>query len=76
MMKWQKDVALPVEKARLLPPEEFQGRIVTGIITRREAPEYVEEYRKLCRAAADEAAEAEADLTGGTAAEQAGNEPQ
>ncbi|MBI5444244.1 MAG: 2-oxoacid:ferredoxin oxidoreductase subunit beta [Deltaproteobacteria bacterium] len=76
MMKWQKDVAVPVEKARLLQPEELAGRIVTGVIAEREAPEYVEQYRNLCRAAADEAEEAEADLSGGAAAEQAGNEPQ
>ena len=52
MMRWQKDAALPVEKAAKLPDEERSGRIVTGILAERQAPEYVEEYEKARQAAA------------------------
>ena len=51
MMRWQKEAAVPVAKAQDLPPEERRGRIVTGVLVDREAPEYVAEYAKLCERA-------------------------
>jgi len=47
MMKWQKSAALPVAKAQGLGPEELRGRIVTGVLCERQAPEYTAEYEKL-----------------------------
>ncbi len=47
MMRWQKEVALPIGRAGELSAEELQGRIVTGVMVEREAPEYVEEYEKV-----------------------------
>jgi 2-oxoglutarate ferredoxin oxidoreductase subunit beta len=76
MMLWQKQVALPAEKAKALLPEELRGRIVTGVIAERQAPEYVEEYRKVCRLAQAEEREDEPELTPGVPSDQAGNEPQ
>ncbi|MBE0616444.1 MAG: 2-oxoacid:ferredoxin oxidoreductase subunit beta [Proteobacteria bacterium] len=58
MMRWQKEAAVSVEQAQKLPPAERAGRIVTGIIAQREAPEYVTEYRKLCATAREAAQQA------------------
>jgi len=54
MMRWQKDVAVPVDKAQTLGAEELRSRIITGVIAQREAPEFVAEYAKLCDAARKE----------------------
>jgi 2-oxoglutarate ferredoxin oxidoreductase subunit beta len=56
MMRWQKDVAVPVDKAKQMPAAELTGLIVTGVIAEREAPEYVTEYAKLCEIAREAAA--------------------
>lgn len=40
MMKWQKDNAIPVEKARELGEVELEGKIVTGVLVDRERPTY------------------------------------
>lgn len=40
MMKWQKDNAIPVEKARELGEAELEGKIVTGVLVDRERPTY------------------------------------
>jgi 2-oxoglutarate ferredoxin oxidoreductase subunit beta len=53
MMKWQKKVAVSAKKAESLGPEELAGRIVTGVLVDREAPEYVTEYAKVRRAATE-----------------------
>lgn len=55
MMRWQKDVAVSAEKAQTMTAEERLGKIVTGVIASREAPEYVAEYQKLCAAAKTQA---------------------
>lgn len=47
MMKWQKEHAIPVEKAKGLPEEELRQKIITGVLVDREAPTYHEEYQKL-----------------------------
>ncbi|MHB8765009.1 MAG: 2-oxoacid:ferredoxin oxidoreductase subunit beta [Deferrisomatales bacterium] len=51
MMRWQKEVAVPLAKAETMTADERQGRIVTGVIAERQAPEYVAEYQKLCETA-------------------------
>lgn len=53
MMRWQKEVAVSVEKAAKMTPEELRGRIVTGVLVEREAPEYTEQYQKVREAAAE-----------------------
>ncbi len=47
MMKWQRDHAVPVEKARKMTPEEMADKFETGILVDREAPSYIEEYNQL-----------------------------
>ena len=47
MMKWQRDSAVPVEKARQLSPEEMKDKFEVGILVDREAPNYLEEYDKV-----------------------------
>jgi len=47
MMKWQRDYAVPVEKACKMNPEEMEGKFEIGILVDREAPNYLEEYEKV-----------------------------
>jgi len=47
MMKWQRDNAVPVEKARKMSPEEMEGKFEIGILVDRDAPSYLEEYNKV-----------------------------
>jgi 2-oxoglutarate ferredoxin oxidoreductase subunit beta len=47
MMKWQRDSAVPVEKARKMSPEEMEGKFEIGILVDREAPNYLDEYQKV-----------------------------
>lgn len=47
MMKWQRDNAVPVEKAKKMKPEEMQGKFEIGILVDREAPSYLDEYQKV-----------------------------
>ncbi|HNT29127.1 MAG TPA: 2-oxoacid:ferredoxin oxidoreductase subunit beta, partial [bacterium] len=47
MMKWQKDSAVPIAKARDMKPEELAGKFVTGILHEVERPEYSDRYAGL-----------------------------
>jgi len=47
MMKWQRDSAVPVEKAKTLSPDEMAGKFEIGILVDREAPTYHEEYARI-----------------------------
>jgi 2-oxoglutarate ferredoxin oxidoreductase subunit beta len=60
MMKWQRDSAVPVEKARQMSPEEMKNKFEVGILVDREAPNYLEEYDKV-RQKAKEALSLEAE---------------
>jgi 2-oxoglutarate ferredoxin oxidoreductase subunit beta len=60
MMKWQRDSAIPVEKARQMSPEEMKNKFEVGILVDREAPNYLEEYEKV-RQRAKEALSLEAE---------------
>ncbi len=51
MMRWQKEHAVSVKKAAELPPEELAGKLITGVLVEREAPEYTREYEKIREAA-------------------------
>ena len=47
MMKWQKENAVTVGKARNLSQAELEGKIVTGVLADKVRPCYNEEYEKL-----------------------------
>lgn len=52
MMRWQKTAALSVDEASGLPADALEGRVVTGVLEEREAPEYTAQYQKIRDAAA------------------------
>jgi 2-oxoglutarate ferredoxin oxidoreductase subunit beta len=47
MLKWQRDHAVPVERAKTLSEAEMADKIETGVLVDREAPTYHEEYIKV-----------------------------
>ena len=47
----QKELAVKVEKAQTMPPEELAGKITIGVLTDRDLPIYTQEYRKVREAA-------------------------
>ena len=49
MMKWQKDNAVPAEKAKDMSEAELEGKIVTGVLVDRERPNYHEQYSRLLK---------------------------
>jgi 2-oxoglutarate ferredoxin oxidoreductase subunit beta len=51
MMRRQKDLAVRVEKARTMTPEELAGKFTIGILTDRDLPIYTQEYHKVREAA-------------------------
>ena len=44
MLLWMKDTALPVSAFEKLPPEKTAGKFPTGVLFKREAPEFSETY--------------------------------
>jgi 2-oxoglutarate ferredoxin oxidoreductase subunit beta len=51
MLRWQKEAAVGVEKARDMSEEELRDRFTIGVLVDRELPIYIREYRKLQDAA-------------------------
>ncbi len=51
MMRWQKEVAVRVEKAQTMSEAELAGKITIGVLTDRDLPSYTREYRKIQEAA-------------------------
>jgi 2-oxoglutarate ferredoxin oxidoreductase subunit beta len=47
MMEWQRDHAVPVEKALKMKPEELQDKILIGVLVDKELPVYQDEYEKI-----------------------------
>ncbi len=47
MMRWQKENAIPVEKARQVEPSALEGKIIIGVLIDKELPIYQEEYEKV-----------------------------
>jgi len=43
----QKNLAVRIEKARTMKPEELQNRVVIGTLVDRELPEYINTYEKI-----------------------------
>ena len=57
MIRRQKEMAVKMEKAKNMTPEELEGKITIGILVDRDLPIYTEEYqriRKLAKAALGE----------------------
>jgi 2-oxoglutarate ferredoxin oxidoreductase subunit beta len=51
MMRQQKEMAVRVEKAQTLSPEELAGKITIGVLVDRDLPIYIQEYQKVREAA-------------------------
>lgn len=51
MLKWQRDNAVPVAKAKNMAAEELQGKIVYGELSRSEREEYTKAYERIIEAA-------------------------
>ena len=47
MMKWLRDNAVRVEKAKSMEPQELEGKFTIGILADVEKPVYTEEYEKI-----------------------------
>ncbi len=47
MMEWQRDHALPVEKALKMKAEELKDKILIGVLIDKELPVFQEEYEKI-----------------------------
>ncbi len=47
MMEWQRDHAVPVEKAQQMKPEELRDKILIGVLVDKELPVYEDEYEKI-----------------------------
>ena len=56
MIEWQRDHALPVEKALKMKSEELKDKILIGVLIDKELPVFQEEYEKI-RSQAKEVAE-------------------
>lgn len=51
MLRWQKEAAVSVEKAKNMSEDELQDKFTMGILVDRELPIYVREYRRIREAA-------------------------
>jgi len=47
MMEWQRDHAVPVEKALKMKSEELKDKILIGVLIDKELPVFTEEYEKV-----------------------------
>jgi 2-oxoglutarate/2-oxoacid ferredoxin oxidoreductase subunit beta len=47
MMQWQRDHALPVEKALKMKSEDLKDKVVIGVLIDKELPVFQEEYEKI-----------------------------
>jgi 2-oxoglutarate/2-oxoacid ferredoxin oxidoreductase subunit beta len=51
MLRWQKESAVKVEKARSMSEEDLQGKFTIGVLVDRDLPIYTQEYKKVRDAA-------------------------
>jgi 2-oxoglutarate ferredoxin oxidoreductase subunit beta len=51
MLRQQKAMAVRVDKAKTMSPEELAGRLTIGTLVDRDLPVYTEEYQKVRDAA-------------------------
>ncbi len=56
MMKWQRDNAVTIQRAKRMKPEELVGKIITGVLVDKELPIYQDEYDKVKERAKEELA--------------------
>ncbi len=47
MLKQQAATTVTVERAKTMTPEQLKGKITTGVLVNKEAPEYSSEYRRI-----------------------------
>lgn len=47
MFLWQKENSVTVEKAKTMTPEELEGKLIVGELSRSEFPELTEQYQKI-----------------------------
>ena len=47
MMKWQRDHAVPAEKAGELPAEQWNDKFTIGVLVDKELPNFLDEYEKV-----------------------------
>jgi 2-oxoglutarate ferredoxin oxidoreductase subunit beta len=47
MMQWQRDHAVPAEKALNMKPEELKDKVLIGVLIDKELPVFQEEYEKI-----------------------------
>lgn len=57
MMLWQKEHAIPIAKAKTLPPEELLDKVTIGVFIDKPRPEWRSEYQKLIDRLAPEISE-------------------
>ena len=53
MMEWQRDQAVPVEKAGELKPEQLIDKFTIGVLVDKELPNFLDEYEKVKQYAKD-----------------------
>ena len=49
MVKWEKEVAISIDQAKNKTPEELEGKIITGLLVKKEFPEYCEQYEEIIK---------------------------
>jgi 2-oxoglutarate ferredoxin oxidoreductase subunit beta len=47
LIKWYQQITIPISKAKNMPPEELEGKIVIGEFVDRDRPSLEEEYERL-----------------------------
>jgi 2-oxoglutarate ferredoxin oxidoreductase subunit beta len=47
MMKWQRDNAVTVQRAKRMKPEELEGKNIIGVLADKELPIFQDEYAKV-----------------------------
>ncbi len=55
MLKWQKENTISINKAKLLPAEAKKNKILRGVLSVGQRPEYTAEYQKMVRKLVKEA---------------------
>jgi 2-oxoglutarate ferredoxin oxidoreductase subunit beta len=53
MLEWQRDHALPVEKAAQMTAESLADKFLTGVLTDRQLPVYQDEYDRIRKRASE-----------------------
>jgi len=54
MLEWQRDHAVPVERAARMAPEDLKDKFLTGVLIDRDLPAYQQEYERIRARAKEE----------------------